>query len=151
LDEKSGAEIYTLKPEEGFEKFISSIHDIIGKTCGNAYYLFDSLSELAVDSFSESMIENFFVLTCPRLLKMKCLGYFVITRNYNLYHATLLVAGTTQLILDIYRRGGKDYIQPVKVDGRYSPEMFMLHERKGDDFIPVTDSIIVSDVSLSGP
>ncbi len=151
LEEGSGAEIYKLKPEEGFEKFISGIHSVIGKTCGNAYYLFDSLSELAVDSFSESMIESFFVLTCPRLLKMKCLGYFVITRNYNLYHATLLVTKTTQLILDIYRYKGKDYIQPVKVDGRYSSEMFMLHEKKGDDFTPVTDSTIVSDVSLSGP
>ena len=151
MDENSGAEIYRLDPGKGFEKFISTIHDVIGKTHSNAYYLFDSLSELAVDSFSESMIENFFVLTCPRLLKEECLGYFVITRNYNLYHATLLITKTTQLILYIYTRGEKNYIQAVKVDGRYSPTMFMLHERQGDNFIPVTDSTVISDVSLSAP
>jgi len=151
LDESSGAEIYRLEPSNGFEKFISTIHDIIGKTCSNAYYLFDSLSELAVDSFSESKIENFFVLTCPRLLNAKCLGYFVITRNYNLYHATPLITQTTQIILYIYTHREKNYIQAVKVDGRYSPTMFMLHERVGDNFNPITDSTVISDVALSAP
>jgi len=151
LDEASGAEIHVLNPDEGFEKFISHIHHIIGKHGCGAYYVFDSLSELAVDHFSESMIENFFFLTCPRLLKMECIAYFVITRNYNLYHATVLITKTTQLILDIYSHKGINYIQPVKVDGRYSPTMFMLHERSGEDFIPVTDSNLVSDVFLSGP
>ncbi len=151
LGADSGAEIHTLDPEEGFEKFISNIHHVITLNGCGAYYVFDSLSELAVDHFSESMIENFFVLTCPRLLKMECIAYFVITRNYNLYHATLLITQTTQLILDIYTHEGANYVQPVKVDGRYSPTMFMLHRRDAEEFAPVADSALASEVFLSGP
>ncbi len=151
VDAESGAEVCVLKPEEGFEKFITGMHEVITRVGDGGYYIFDSLSELAVEHFSEAMIENFFVLTCPRLLKMKCIAYFMVLRNYNSYHATQLITRTTQLILDVYNQSGKEYIHPVKVDGRYSPTMYMLHERLGDDFIPVMDSTVVADVSVSGP
>ncbi|MEI7543047.1 MAG: PEP/pyruvate-binding domain-containing protein, partial [bacterium] len=147
----SGAEIVYLKPEEGFEKFITVMHEVIGRIGDGGYYIFDSLSELAVEHFSESMIENFFFLTCPRLLKMKCIAYFMVLRNYNSYHATQLITRTTQLVLDTYSNQGKQYIHPVKVDGRYSPTMYMLHERKENDFVPVMDSTVISEVSVSGP
>jgi len=149
--EEDGAQVHVLHPEEGFEKFITQMHDVIGKTGEGAYYIFDSLSELAVENFSESMIENFFVLTWPRLLKMKCIAYFVVTSNLNSYHATKPITKTTQLILDIYSRDGRDYIQPVKVDGRYSSDMFMLHERVGDDFLPVMNSSDIAEISASEP
>ena len=147
----SGAEIVRLNPGDGFEKFITGMHDVITRVGDGGYYIFDSLSELAVEHFSESMIENFFVLTCPRLLKMKCIAYFMVLRNYNAYHATRLITRTTQLILDTYNNNGRQYIHPVKVDGRYSPTMFMLHERCGDDFVPVMDSTAIAEVSVSGP
>jgi pyruvate,water dikinase len=151
LSADSGAEIVQLKPDEGFEKFITGMHDVITRVGNGGYYIFDSLSELAVDHFSESMIENFFVLTCPRLLKMECIAYFMIQRNYNLYHATQLISRTTQLILDTYRHAGKEYMHPVKVDSRYSPTMYMLHERVLEEFIPVMDSTVIAEVSVSGP
>ncbi|MBN2755105.1 MAG: pyruvate, phosphate dikinase [Candidatus Goldbacteria bacterium] len=151
VSEADGAQVCVLHPEDGFEKFITQMHDVITKTGDGAYYVFDSLSELAVESFSESMIENFFVLTCPRLLKMKCIAYFVVTSNLNSYHATRPITKTTQLILDIYSRNGREFIQPVKVDGRYSSEMFMLHERVGDDFMPVMNSSDIAEISASDP
>ncbi len=151
VSEADGAQVCVLNPGDGFEKFISGMHDVISNNGDGAYYIFDSLSELAVEHFSESMIENFFVLTCPRLLKMKCIAYFVITSNLNSYHATRPITKTTQLILDIYSRDGRDYIQPVKVDGRYSPDMFMLHERAGEEFLPLMTSSDVAAISASEP
>ena len=48
VPENSGAEIYQLYPEAGFEIFISKIHDVIGQSGKGVYYVFDSLSELAL-------------------------------------------------------------------------------------------------------
>lgn len=144
-------EVVKLDPQQGFEQFISKIHEVIGMVGNGGYYIFDSLSELAVDHFSEAMIENFFVLTCPRLLRMECIAYFVITRNYNLYHATQAITQTTQLILDVYDHAGNRYLQPVKVDRRYSPTMFMLHRWEGDNFLPVVESREVAEVMAHSP
>lgn len=84
--ENSGAEIHQLNPEEGFEKFITDIHKIIEQTGRGACYIFDSLSELALDCYSERMTGNFFFLTCPFLYKLETVAYFTVLRNYNSFH-----------------------------------------------------------------
>ena len=52
----SGAQIYQLNPEAGFELFITTIHEIIKKTGIGGYYVFDSHSELALDQYSDRML-----------------------------------------------------------------------------------------------
>ena len=50
LPEGLSAEVHTLDPSEGFEQFISEILTVIDRNGHDAvYYLFDSLSGLAVD------------------------------------------------------------------------------------------------------
>lgn len=140
-----------LKPENGFEQFITDIHEVIRKNGRDAFYVFDSLSDLALDCFSERMIGNFFMLTCPYLFKLGTIGYFTVLRYYHSHHAAQPIEITTQLMLDVYRHRNRTYVQPLKVDGRYSPTMYMLHAWEGDDFTPVTDSATVSTVVTSGP
>lgn len=145
----SGARTYQLYPEAGFEVFIGKIHEVI-KQCGSGtYYVFDSLSELATRSYSERMLGNFFKLTCPYLYELGAVAYFAVLRNLHSYHAGLPISETTQLLLDIYTHKGTTYIHPLKVDQRHSSTMFMLHVWDNDDFIPVTESAVVSDVLTS--
>ena len=56
LDRSSGAEIHELNPEEGFESFITLIHETIEKTGRGSFYVFDCLSELAGDWYSERLV-----------------------------------------------------------------------------------------------
>jgi len=63
----SGAEVRELRPEASFEAFVSDIHRTIERAGRGGYYLFDMLSELAVDWYSDQMRGNFFMLTCPYL------------------------------------------------------------------------------------
>lgn len=140
-----------LHPEDGFEQFITGIHKVIREVRSDAYYLFDSLSDLALDCFSERMIGNFFVLTCPYLLRLGALGYFTVLRHYHSHHAALPIESTTQLMLDVYSHGGKTYLHPLKVAKRYSATMHMLHVWEGDEFRPVMESPVVSSVITSGP
>jgi pyruvate,water dikinase len=75
---KQNAEVEThhLNPENGFENFIFEIHKVIKKNGTGAYYIFDCLSDLAVDWYSDQMLANFFVLTCPYIYDLESLSKF---------------------------------------------------------------------------
>jgi hypothetical protein len=146
-----GAEIHELHPEAGFESFIADIHRVIKEAGYGAFYLFDCLSDLAADWYSDQMLGNFFMLTCPYLYDLETVTYFALLRHRHSSHATRAIAETTQLLLDVYRHDDALYVRPLKVQHRHSPTMEMLHVWEGDAFEPVTSSAVVSAVLTSGP
>lgn len=147
VDPGFGAEIHELRPEDGFENFLSSIHSVIEAAGRGAFYVFDCLSELAVDWYSDQMLGNFFMLTCPYLYDMETVTYFALLRNYHSQDATGPIADTTQVLLDVYRHKGRLFVYPIKVQHRYSPTMHMLHEWDGKDaFSPVASSATASEI-----
>jgi hypothetical protein len=145
-----GAEIHHLKPEGGFESFIADIHRVIEEAGRGTFYVFDCLSDLAVDWYSDQMLGNFFMLTCPYLYDLETVTYFGLLRNRHSSRATGAISETTQLLLDVYRHDGTLYVRPLKVQHRYSPTMDMLHVWKEEEFKPVTSSAVVSEVLTSG-
>ena len=145
-----GAEVHELHPEGGFESFIADIHRVIKEAGWGAFYLFDCLSDLAADWYSDQMLGNFFMLTCPYLYDLQTVTYFALLRNRHSSHATRAIAETTQLLLDVYHHDEAIYLRPLKVQHRYSPTMEMLHVWQGDEFKPVTSSAVVSTVLTSG-
>jgi hypothetical protein len=149
IPEEAGVEIRVLHPEDGFETFLDEIHRTIEQSGRGAYYIFDCLSELAVDWYSDRMVGNFFMLTCPYLYDLETITYFALLRDYHSLHATTPIAETTQLLLDVYRHRDDLYIHPLKVQHRYSPTMNMLHHWSGDTFLPVTESQVTADVLTS--
>ena len=151
IAEAPGARICRLRPEDGFESFITRIHEVIRQTAPGGCFVFDSLSELVLDCYSERMLGNFFMLTCPLLRQLDTIAYFAVLKNYHSYYAAMPISRTTQLLLDVYRREGRIYIHPLKVDDRHSPTMYTLHAWDGDDLVPVADSPSISDVVTSAP
>jgi hypothetical protein len=141
-----GAEIHVLHPEDGFENFIAEVHRIIEEAGHGAYYVFDCLSDLLVDWYSDQMLGNFFMLTCPYLYDLETVTYFGLLRNEHSSHATNPILKTTQLFLDIYRHNDLIYVRPLKVQHRYSPTMDMLHVWDHDNFVPVTASAVISEI-----
>jgi hypothetical protein len=138
-----------LDPNMGFETFIAHIHQVIEQTGRGALYIFDCLSELAVDWYSDQMLGNFFMLTCPYLFDLETVAYFSLFRNHHSSRALQPIFETTQLFLDVYRYNGTRYIYPMKVHLRYSSTMNMLHEWKADEFRPVTASALISSILTS--
>ena len=55
-EQSSGAQVHTLHPEAGFEQFISEVHRVIRSVGQGGYYIFDCLSDLAVDWYSDQML-----------------------------------------------------------------------------------------------
>lgn len=148
---ESGAQVRALHPEDGFETFISEVRGVIRAVGRGACYVFDCLSDLAVDWYSDQMLGNFFMLTCPYLFDMETVAYFAILGNNHSHHATTPIAETTQLWLDVFRWEGRLYVHPVKVQHRYSPTMYMLHEWKDDRFTPVTQSATIAEIMSRRP
>lgn len=150
IPETPGVEIHHIEPEAGFEHFVGKILNVIESKGRGTLYVFDGLSELAVDWYSDRMLGNFFMITCPFLFKLDTIAYFALFRYHHSFHASESIHQTAQLVLDVYRNRERFFIQPLKVDQRYSPTLYMLHEwTAADDCVPVTSSTTISEI-LSG-
>ena len=145
------AEVHELDPQIGFEGFIARIHEVIRRVGKGAFYVFDCLSCLAVDWYSDQMLGNFFMLTCPYLFDLETVTYFALFRNYHTQRAIGPISRTTQLFLDVYSHKGNLYLRPMKTQHRHSPTINMLHEwRKEDDtFHAVSSSNVISEILTS--
>ena len=131
---------YELNASLGFETFTAKINDIITQEGEGAYYVFDCLSELLSAWASDLMIGNFFMVTCPYLYELKTVTYFSILRNSHSFKSIARIRETTQLLMDVYHSKGDFYIHPLKVWNRYSPTMFLPHQKRGERCTPITDS-----------
>ena len=151
VPEGPGVEIHTLDPGKGFELFLTAIHKTIELTGRGAYYVFDGLSDLVADWYSDQMLGNFFMLTCPYLYDLETVAYFALVRGHHSFHATAPILDTTQLFNDVYRHHGELYVRPLKVQQRYSPTMHMLHVWRGEEFLPVTDSVTITEILTLTP
>ncbi|MDY7011481.1 MAG: PEP/pyruvate-binding domain-containing protein [Planctomycetota bacterium] len=151
IDCDSDVEVHQLHPESGFEHFLTEIHDVIKDVGDGGYYLFDCLSDLAADWCSDRMLGNFFMLTCPYLRDHNAVAYFAVLRNHHSFHTTSPITNTTQILVDVYRYKGRIYVHPLKVLQRHSPSMYVLHVWTGEEFLPVTQSITITEVLATVP
>ncbi len=151
LPEKIEAHVYELNPNEGFENFISSIFDVIEKYGKGACYVFDCLSDLVADWYSDRMLGNFFMLTCPYLYDFETATYFALIRDHHMSIAIKAIHNTAQVIVDLYHKKNALYLHPLKVYKRYSPTMYMLHEWKDHSFNPVSSSAVIAEIMTSLP
>lgn len=139
-------ETHRLDPAAGFETLTAGIHRVIARAGRGAFYLFDCLSDLAADWYSDMMVGNFFKVTCPYLRELETLAYFALLRRRHSYRAVAAIRETTQLLLDVHRHEGALYVHPLKVFERYSPTMFLPHAWQGNSFNPVTQSATISGI-----
>ncbi len=151
LQEGDAGEIRHLDVALGFERFITQVRAEIREAGRGAFFLFDCLSTLAEAWSSDRMLGNFFMLTCPYVFDLESLAYFPLQRNTHSVQATGPISHTTQILTEVYRRKGKVYIQPSKVEHRYSPTMYMLHVWEGDHFTPISDSATIAEILTAKP
>ncbi len=146
------ARVHELHPENGFETFVFEIHDVLDDVGLGACYVFDCLSDLTVDWYSDRMLGNLFRLTCPYLYELETATYFGLIRNHHTSHAVDAIHTTAQVVVDVYCNQNRVYVHPLKVWERYTDTMYMLHEWREDDaFVPVTKSVTISEIRATVP
>ncbi|MCL5095961.1 MAG: PEP/pyruvate-binding domain-containing protein [Candidatus Omnitrophica bacterium] len=151
IPDQHGVEIYRLHPEAGFEKFLTEILDVIEKNGQGAFYVFDWLSDLVADWYSDRMLGNFFMITCPFLYDLETVAYFGLRKNQHSFHATDGINNTAQVILEVYRKSDQLFLHPLKVYQRHSPTLYMLHIWEGQEFRPVTSSAVLTEILAGIP
>ncbi|MCX7725913.1 MAG: PEP/pyruvate-binding domain-containing protein [Chitinispirillaceae bacterium] len=152
LPEDVKAEIFRLHPEDGFENFIDEIFSKIERFGIGTCYIFDSLSELAVDWYSDRMLGNFFKLVCPYLYDFDTATYFGMIKHLHTDLAIEAIHGTAQVVIDVFRSKGKLYVYPLKVYKRNSSKTYMLYRYDNDgNFNVVKQSSVISEVLGSTP
>ena len=146
LSPMPGLKIYQFDPDQGFEPFTVAIHDVITKEGRDAFYVFDSLSELQSAWYTDLMMGNFFRVTCPYLFELDTVAYFPILRGRHSFDAIARIRDTTQLLLDVYSKGEQVYLHPLKVWNRYSTRMFLPHSANKNvgDFQPLEGGVAIS-------
>src|SRR5512138_344971 len=146
VEDGAGAEIHRLAPSLGFESFTAAIHRVIEEAGPGAYYVFDCLSDLAADWYSDLMLGNFFMVTCPYLYELETVTYFALLRDRHSHEAVDAIRNTTQLLVDVFRRDGMLHVHPLKVFARESPTMYLPHVAEGETFRPISESALVAEV-----
>lgn len=151
IESNEEVEIHALDPGEGFETFVSGILDVVERAGDGAYYVFDCLSDLAADWFSDRMLLNFYQLVCPYVYELKTLAYFGLLKDRHPVVATDGITNTAQVVLEVFRKGPRMYLQPLKVFRRHSPTMYLLHGLEGENFRPVTNSATITEIRAASP
>ncbi len=141
----------SVNPELGFEQFITLVHSTIRESGAGCHCVFDMFTDLVRDWFSERMIGNFFMLTCPYIRVTRAVGYFGVLRNFHSYYAMQPMDDSAQVLLDVRRHQGELYLQPIKVQQRHSPTMYLLHRWVGENLLPIKDSATTAAVTHSSP
>ena len=127
LRPRPGLKIREFDPDKGFEAFTVDIYNCITENGREAFYIFDSLSELQSVWYTDLMMGNFFRVTCPYLFRLDTVAFFPLLRGRHSFDAVARIRDTTQIFLDVYRGEGLYYIHPLKVWDRYSAKMFLPH------------------------
>lgn len=142
-------QVHTPDSTEGFERFVTAVHDVISHSGDDSVCVFDCLSELSHIWRADSMLGNFFMLTCRRLLETRRLAYFGLYRHTHGDLALGPIRNTTQFMLDVFSHRERLYIRPLKVQYRSDKTLNQIHMRRGEDFIPVRSSAEISEVLQS--
>jgi hypothetical protein len=147
LKPQEGLKVINLDANAGFESFTVAVHEIIEHEGQEAFYVFDSLSELQVAWSADLMMGNFFVVTCPFLFELNTIAYFGIIRGRHSFDTIARIRETTQILVDVYSEKNDMYIHPLKVWKRYSNSMFLPHrfeKNNSNSFTELTGGLSVS-------
>jgi len=140
IDDADGIKVHQIKADEGFESFVIKISGIIAQEGKLAFYVFDCLTDLLDNWYSDMMIGNFFFITCPALYELDTIAYFAVIRNMHTNDTIARIRETTQVLIDLYCVNQSYYIHPLKVWQRYSPTMFLPHKLIEEQMISITSS-----------
>jgi pyruvate, water dikinase len=151
FEPEAEVEDYAMDPEVGFETFVSGILDVIERVGDNGYYVFDCLSDLAADWFSDRMLATFYQIVCPYVYELKSLAYFGLLKDRHPVQATNGIMRTAQVVLEVFRKDQHVFMQPLKVFRRHSPTIYLLHAWEHDKFRPVTNSATITEIRAASP
>jgi pyruvate,water dikinase len=140
LEPRPGLSVIKIDPAPGFDYFAGEVHRVIEERGSRVFYIFDNLSDLVDEWTTDESLANFFQVTCPYLYRIGALAYFALRRGQHGHSAISRIRDTTQILIDVYHVSGNTCVQPLKVLGRFSQQMFVPHLITPDGWKPLSRS-----------
>ena len=140
LEARQGLRVVEVEAAPGFDVFTNKVHSVIEERGADSYYIFDNLSALVTEWATDELLANFYQIICPYVLQLGSVSYFGLTRGQHDHSTVARIRDTTQILIDVYHVGGETYVHPVKVLGRYSPQMFLPHRVSKTGWTPLFQS-----------
>ncbi len=137
-------------PGSGFDVFSTQVHRFIEEQGRGVAYVFDSLSTLVQPWATDELLSSFFQVTCPYLYELDTIAYFALMRGSHSNETVAKITLTTQVMIDLYHVGGEAYVHPIKMAGRYAPQMFIPTLIDGENWSPIFRPGWEGDQSLLG-
>ena len=138
--------VHTVRLTHHFEAFTMEVSGIIQKQKSRSIMVFDCLSELQAAWATDLMMENFFRVITPLILKGKITALFPLIRGMHSAEANEEIRKHTETFLDLYSDFKNLYMRPQKIGNRTAGDFFMphlFHEDTGD-FTPILDGVQLS-------
>lgn len=140
-------EVLKLDPTAGFDVFTTQVHEAIEARGKDIFYVWDNLSSLVEEWATDELLGNFFQATCPYLRDMETIAYFALARHQHSDRTVARIRDTTQALIEVFEAQGETCLHPLKMWGRYSPQMFHPHRKAGDRWEPLVQSSEAARVS----
>ncbi len=137
-----------LEPEQGPEGAERRVTGVIRENGPGRHYVFDNLSALYRAWGDDEAFVRFFRAVCPLLYEVQAVAYFAMTRGAQPNGVVAKVRDTTQILIEVYERAGRVWLQPIKVWDRYSDRMFQPHVLSGEHLLPAERGGEASEVEL---
>lgn len=127
-----------------FESFSTLVYNAISECEENAFFIFDSLSDLQTAWATDLMMLNFFRVITPMILKKNGKAFFPIIRSMHSAWASGEIMQDTEIFLDLYSDFNNLFLKPVKLDENDSSDSAWQFSDENACFIPLENKYLVS-------
>jgi len=89
--------------------------------------VFNSLT-IMEHNWGRDAVKTFFGHVCPALYAYRTLAYWTMAKNAHPEEFCAMIDHMTQVVIDLSKRDGKNFLQVRKAGGRYDPQTYQLRE-----------------------
>lgn len=124
-----------------FEAFTVNVYNVLNDNGCGILYLFDSLSELQTAWATDMMMENFFTVITPIIMKNNCKSFFPLIRGRHSLDSIEHIRSRTTVFLELYSDFNDLFMRPVQIDGQEETDINIpnVFDKEKQSFFPIIE------------
>lgn len=128
--------VHSFFPIENLDGLFSELNEVFSKNGSSTFYIFDDLSHLAGVSKSDRELANLVHRIGLQIAHRQAAAYIAVERNQVSPQILAGLKDTVSIFVDVRSVDSTVYLQPIRVEGRYSENMFLRYRLIGGKVEP---------------
>lgn len=136
----------TINLSHRFEAFTVDVYNVLNESGSGILYLFDALSALQTAWATDLMMENFFSVITPMIIKYDNSAFFPLLRGRHSLAACENIKKKTTGFIEIYSDFKNLYIKPLKLPDQSEADILMpyVFDEESRQFVPIRNGVLES-------